>query len=346
MSSSLSRRRSKFLTVLFALLIFAVLAALTKIDFDQRILTRQLSLRLLELRKNLISVRYNSSSTAARNVAVIFTSFDTRLTKPYKLTAHQMIIRNWATFMPAIQPILFMRDLNHTLAREASKAGWHILPVTEISQTGVPRLKAMYRYVFDHFNTTFYGYSNGDLLFDESLVNTLASIKFNNLTANFNNNALVIGERRNIELNTTDIEVKNVPQLASMTELFSVWAEDYFFFTNPEFCTLNWTSLADVIIGRPAYDNYLVAKARWAGVHVIDATATLTALHLSAPGLIAHEGFENEDADDNYKIIGEDFEFGEGTTDATEFVTRQMKLTGEIIAPKRPPCTCVYKFES
>lgn len=73
---------------------------------------------------------------------------------------------------------------------------------------------------------------------------------------------------------------------------------------------MNWTQLANVVIGRPGYDNYLVAMAIRAGVNVIDATKTVLAVHISERGNNFH-GSKNKDAKYNKDVIGK-FKYADG----------------------------------
>jgi len=58
-------------------------------------------------------------------------------------------------------------------------------------------------------------------------------------------------------------------------QLFAEYAEDYFLIAFNDF---PWHRVIDVVIGRPAYDNYLVGLAIRQNVTVVDATSTLLAL--------------------------------------------------------------------
>lgn len=75
-------------------------------------------------------------------------------------------------------------------------------------------------------------------------------------------------------------------------------------------CSLNWSSLVDVVIGRPAYDSYLVGMARHQGVNVIDCTKTLLAVHISEKGVGSH-GRRNSDSRFNADLI-RDFRHRDG----------------------------------
>lgn len=58
-------------------------------------------------------------------------------------------------------------------------------------------------------------------------------------------------------------------------ELFAPNAEDYFFIA---FNNFPWHRVADVVVGRRAYDNYLVGLAILQRVTVVDATTTIVAV--------------------------------------------------------------------
>ena len=90
------------------------------------------------------------------------------------------------------------------------------------------------------------------------------------------------------------------------------------FFYIREGSSFNWSQIADVVIGRPAYDNYLVAMAIRMGVNVIDATRTMIALHLSTPG-VREEGRTNADSAYNVQAVGP-FPWNHGLTTSSRFM--------------------------
>lgn len=95
---------------------------------------------------------------------------------------------------------------------------------------------------------------------------------------------------------------------------------------------MNWSQLADVVIGRPAYDNYLVAMAIRHGVNVIDATNTVLALHISEPGKMFY-GRLNNDAKYNKEAIGK-FKYSDGYASAAGLNTVEDFL-GNVFVVKR-----------
>ena len=198
---------------------------------------------------------------------------------------------------------------------------WDVLPLTRVNPSGAPFLKDMFKTVFEKYNSTFYGFANGDLLFNDGLIETLTEIK--RMLKHLQNNVLIIGTRTNVELinriNATRVFAKeNLHYLASERgELYIPLSEDYFFFTRDH--SLNWSSLADVVIGRVAYDNYLVAMAISQNVNTIDATDTLLSIHISKTN-VSDTGRQNDDYDFNYIAIGP-FNWYNGLVTSTKYLT-------------------------
>lgn len=98
-------------------------------------------------------------------------------------------------------------------------------------------------------------------------------------------------------------------------------------------CSMNWSTLADVVIGRPAYDNYLVAMAIRHGVNVVDATNTVLAVHISEQGAKSRLNLNN-DAKFNEKIIGT-FNYFDGYTSAAGLNTVDDFLGNVVIVKRR-----------
>ncbi|KAK3599737.1 hypothetical protein CHS0354_037210, partial [Potamilus streckersoni] len=57
--------------------------------------------------------------------------------------------------------------------------------------------------------------------------------------------------------------------------LFAAYAEDYFITST----SYPWKDIPDIVIGRRAYDNWLVLNARTMMHRVLDATETILAVH-------------------------------------------------------------------
>ena len=125
------------------------------------------------------SKRYNQEPTPLP-LLTIFTTFKEDTNNETNVThhefAHRLAIKNWASFSPYVRPVVFSNTTDGELIALAKEYKWDILPMTRVNSYGTPFLKEMYQEVFKNYNSTFYGYANGDLLFDASLIETLLEI--------------------------------------------------------------------------------------------------------------------------------------------------------------------------
>lgn len=93
---------------------------------------------------------------------------------------------------------------------------------------------------------------------------------------------LLVGRRTNVLYNgqrlASDDDVKALA--ASHGRLFQTDAQDYFFYSRG---AENWSHLPDFVVGRRAYDNWLVDHAfHDANIALVDASRTILALHLTS----------------------------------------------------------------
>ena len=114
-----------------------------------------------------------------------------------KLFVYTNTIHNWATFLPHIQPVLFTTFETGPVIDIARKYGWYIFPNPAVNEYGIPILKDMYLAAYKLFSTTFYGYANGDILFDVGLDETLSAMSEHIRSIN---TTLLFGVRRNYKL--------------------------------------------------------------------------------------------------------------------------------------------------
>jgi len=91
---------------------------------------------------------------------------------------------------------------------------------------------------------------------------------------------MIVGRRTNVLLsnNSQPLYLPDDVTAAARQrgKLFVPNAEDYFFIALNDF---PWHLVADVVVGRPAYDNYLVGLAIQQNVTVVDATRSILAVH-------------------------------------------------------------------
>ena len=137
---------------------------------------------------------------------------------------------------------------------------------------------------------------------------------------------LIVGRRTNVEWrqNETMQVPENVAHIARRRgRLFFIHAEDYFFIPRNEF---PWHCVpADLVIAIPGYDNFLVATAIMNNVSVIDATASVLAVHMTdKEGNRA--GFRSAEKNFNKQLIGT-FNYQRGRTSMAQYATTVIRNT-------------------
>ena len=128
----------------------------------------------------------------------LLTLFTTWTYSSNKTLLHNLTVRNWISLRPFIMPVVFTND--SAIAEECLEQGWDVLPVRVEAAGGVPVLKYMYKDVMSTYITTFYAYSNSDILYTGTLIETLASLI--NSSLDLEKPTLIIGKRTNVEFLT------------------------------------------------------------------------------------------------------------------------------------------------
>ncbi|XP_052106182.1 uncharacterized protein LOC127738821 [Mytilus californianus] len=248
------------------------------------------------------------------NILTLFTSWSI---ESDKFHVHNNTVINWNTFMPRVNLVLFTND--SALSAYVRDRGWTSYPVTRHAAGGAPILKNMFQTVMNNFNSTFYAYANSDNLFDSSLLDTLSTV-YNDLD---NKKPLFIsGRRTNVAFLTPKEAASygNIQQAAKTRgELFLTNAQDYFI-TNKYF---DWSGFPDLVIGRRAYDNWLVLRARAMGAKTVDASKTLLLVHQTTKGgnFEGHGRVDPNYNDDLILRLGLDRTYEKGFTTCMEYET-------------------------
>ena len=258
----------------------------------------------------------NSTKHPEFPIVTVFTSW---VTKPEKYTCHNNTLYNWNSMKPYVQPILFTNE--ERLRKEAKMKGWTVMPVHATgTKQKVPILKIMFEVAMEISSSTFYAYANGDILFTDTLIHTLLSLANSDIMKDDREQPILIVGRRTNVYNVTKKEAETWFDIQNVTKtrgkLFKADAEDYFITTRD----YPWYSLPDVVIGRPAYDNWLVWNAGRLKHLRIDATNTLLALHQTT-NKGNDEGHKHGDTQYNVNILKRVYkriQYGAGLTSSTQ----------------------------
>ena len=206
---------------------------------------------------------------------------------------HNLTVKNWLSLHPFVIPAIFTNETD--VGNKCRRQGWEVFPIHEAAADGIPVLKYMHRDVMTAFNTTFYAYSNGDILHTDNLVQTLISLTH---SIDMHKPGMIIGKRTNVD-NVTEKEASSWTNISAMAKsrgkLFTGIALEYFITTR----IYPWKDIAEVVIGRIRYDNWLVFYSRKQNHTVIDATQTILAVHQTTKaGNFEGHGHKNSDYND------------------------------------------------
>ena len=261
---------------------------------------------------------------------VLLTMFTSFKNKKEKYRTYCNTLRNWALFLPQIQPLLFTYETDENLIKLAKSLGWLIADVPRLGKNKVPIWKDMYFAAQNHSNSVFYGWFNGDLLFDDGLINTLTAVEH---YLNQLDRTLIVGQRTNFELRNREIWNKSdVTKAAKEGTLYHIHALDYFILARNQYV---WDQVPDVVIGRTYYDNFLVYVALKNKLSVVDASKTVLTLHQTGKdGNLASEKTINDPLY-NSKILGK-FNISQGGTDKAPFFTQHGPGKEKIEVWQRP----------
>ncbi|KAK3611759.1 hypothetical protein CHS0354_014106 [Potamilus streckersoni] len=295
-----------------------------------------IQLKYSELNSNISLYNDVNRGFKIRPIITLFTSFKTdHVMDSDKVLVYNNTLYNWQTLKPHVQLIFFTLEINVT--DKVNFLDWNIVTLLNNSKTEIPIFKAMYVQANKLYNTSWYGYFNGDILLTEDILETLDYVS--SVSDNFPNaSILIIGRRINV-LNVTSEEVRNVNGIKesarSRGSLYEIDAEDYFI-TNRLF---PWAQIPEFVIGRAGYDNWIVGQARCdLGTIVIDATETLTAVHQTTNKGGNKEGFAHSNKNYNFELIQRlklPRRFLQGLTTCAEWRTFRTIKTGRIELVKR-----------
>ena len=248
-------------------------------------------------------------------ILTIFTTFKDSYNKSY---IYKNTIRNWGLLSPDVIPVLFT-DMNESssIVDYARQRKWHVFQIPQKSKGGIPILRHMFLEAQQLFDTQFYGYANSDILFDRNLTDTIHSlIRLKKKLTNI----LIVGRRKNwkIKWQQNITELEEIGHYAKSLTLFWTCAEDYFISTHNGY---PWSTIPDFVVGRPAYDNWLVITALTRRIPVVDATLTITALHQTDAKGIMEGAKARVETDLNRQLAGRNFSYALAYTTCAHFLT-------------------------
>ena len=276
-----------------------------------------------QLLKGHSDTHHGSIATPHSNqpVLVLCTTYPDNPEKEYLI---ENTFKVWSSLKPQVLPVFFYTADNSSLIELARRYRIDVYPCPKISD-GKPSscvLPAMIENLIQNYDALYYGYANGDILFDQNLATSLIAVSRSSYASRFKNTFLLVGKRSNLQVTKSTIinDSSDIQNLKSSAKLFTGYAVDYFISPKRGF---PWSQLLPVAVGRLGYDNYLVGSTLLKGMVVIDLTKTVPAIHQTATeGNFAGQRNALSGKAVNYRLIGRDFDYATGRVDCAQLVTK------------------------
>ena len=222
------------------------------------------------------TVKVKSAENFSSPILTLFTTWPST-NDSEKHVVHNLTLVNWLSFKPKIEVVVFTNDTKDAI--HVKSLGAKVYPIVHHAGGGAPVLRTMFETVIKlHKYSHLYGYANSDILFTDNLITTLELILTHRKQLN-KKPVLLVGKRVNVEkIKFEEIQQHSAIEQISKSRgvLFGPNAEDYFI-TNGAF---PWKDIVDVVVGRVAYDNYLVGHVICNMKYdVIDLSGSVLAVH-------------------------------------------------------------------
>ena len=230
---------------------------------------------------------------------VLFTTFRNQ---PDRMFLQYNTLRNWASLRPFVQPVLFTTsrqgDGNDMLEQVARESGWHLYQAPAVTAAGLPLMRPMFEMIDRKYSDVmFRGYSNGDVLYDDSLARTLSVVLQHIVDLN---KTVLFGNRTICEGNPGNVNVRDNKFLRKWatvnSSVDSNGTKAYVILNGP----FPWEYVPGLVVGRRGFDNFLINLAKTHGATAIDTTLSLLAVHQSATGALSTVP---NDLDHNEKVV-------------------------------------------
>ncbi|MFC2007789.1 hypothetical protein ACFLVB_04255 [Chloroflexota bacterium] len=179
-------------------------------------------------------------------------------------------IQSWTQLRPACEIILFGDD--EGTAETAAKFGIRHVAEVERNEYGTPLVNSLFNAAQKLASHDCIGYVNADILLLSDFVNAIGQVQ--------ERTSLIIGRRWDLALrepldfSNPDWEAQLRIRLAEEGSLHGLSGIDFFLFRRG-----TYYDIPPFAIGRTAWDNWLIYRARSSGLPVIDATEVATIIH-------------------------------------------------------------------
>jgi len=208
-------------------------------------------------------------------------------------------IQSWLLLRPKAEVILFGNEAG--TAEVASKFSIRHMPDIACNEYGTPLVNSLFDSAQSTGSSELMSYVNADIILMSDFLPALSLVQKRLF--------LIIGQRWDVDLkepldfNSSDWETHLREDVRTNGKLHGPSGLDYFVFPRGLY-----SDIPPFAIGRTAWDNWLVYRARSSGAAVIDATSVITAVHQNHDYSHHPKGatgvWKGPEAELNRKLIG------------------------------------------
>ncbi len=210
-------------------------------------------------------------------------------------------IQSWLLLRPACEVILFGNE--EGTAEAASKFGIRHIPEVDCNEYGTPLVSSVFSVAQDVARHQLMSYVNADVILTSDFLTAVQQV------CQQKRQFLIIGQRWDLDVKEPldftrpDWEKQLRASVANHGKFHSQKGIDYFVFS----CNI-WGEIPPFAIGRTAWDNWFVYRARSLGRPVVDATKAITAVHQNhdySHHLMGEDGvWKGAEAKRNRELLG------------------------------------------
>ncbi|MFC1908560.1 hypothetical protein ACFLXD_01630 [Chloroflexota bacterium] len=202
-------------------------------------------------------------------------------------------IRSWFSLHPECEVILFGDE--EGTAEVADELGTRYIPDVDCNEYGTPLVSSLFSTAQTHASHEVVCYVNADIILTSDFIKVVRQIH--------ERPSLVIGRRwdldveKPLDFSNPDWEIQLRSDLQMKGKLHGIYGIDYFAFSRGAY-----RDILPFAIGRNAWDNWLIYKARASGLPVIDATKAVTIIHQNHDYSHLSKGQENDRKAEEFDI--------------------------------------------
>jgi len=222
-------------------------------------------------------------------------------------------VRTWMRLEPTPEVIVFGGDRRIAEEEGARHVGFH-----PCNERGLPYVDAMFRIAEQVSSNDIMVYTSDHLMFTKDVTTSLVRV-----LRSFYHGFVIIGQRTNtamdrlIDFDDEKWEDRLRAQAGRAGALQGPSAKDYIIFRRPL-----ELDIPPFVAGRPGWDSWIVRAALNAGIHVLDATRSIMAIHAYHDLIVLDEEREQgQDTVYNYSLCAAEELRGAMTDDATWVMT-------------------------